>query len=102
MPTFDNATYLDRYAQSLMGVYGRPKAVLARGQGCYVWDVEGNRYLDLLAGIAVNALGHGHPAVVGALSRQAASLIHVSNFCLLYTSDAADELTRVDLGARRI
>src|SRR5674476_708884 len=80
MPALDNVTYLDRYAQSLMGVYGRPKAVLARGQGCYVWDVEGNRYLDLLAGIAVNALGHAHPAVVGALSRQAASLIHVSNF----------------------
>jgi len=61
-------------------VYGRPKAVLTRGQGCYVWDADGNRYLDLLAGIAVNALGHGHPAVVDALCRQAASLIHVSNF----------------------
>src|SRR5450631_1753085 len=80
MPALDNATYLDRYAQSLMGVYGRPKAVLTRGQGCYVWDADGNRYLDLLAGIAVNALGHGHPAVVDALCRQAASLIHVSNF----------------------
>jgi acetylornithine and succinylornithine aminotransferases len=80
MPTFDNATYLDRYAQSLMGVYGRPKAVLTRGEGCYVWDADGNRYLDLLAGIAVNALGHGHPAVVDALCKQAASLIHVSNF----------------------
>jgi acetylornithine/N-succinyldiaminopimelate aminotransferase len=80
MPALDNATYLDRYAQSLMGVYGRPKAVLTRGQGCYVWDADGNRYLDLLAGIAVNALGHGHPAVVEALCRQAGSLIHVSNF----------------------
>src|SRR5665648_81850 len=80
MPALDNMTYLDRYAQSLMGVYGRPKAVLTRGEGCYVWDADGNRYLDLLAGIAVNALGHRHPAVVGALCRQAASLIHVSNF----------------------
>jgi acetylornithine aminotransferase len=80
MPALDNAAYLDRYAQSLMGVYGRPKAVLTRGQGCYVWDADGKRYLDLLAGIAVNALGHGHPAVVDALCRQAASLIHVSNF----------------------
>jgi acetylornithine/N-succinyldiaminopimelate aminotransferase len=80
MPALDNATYLDRYAHSLMGVYGRPKAVLTRGQGCYVWDADGNRYLDLLAGIAVNALGHGHPAVVEALCRQASSLIHVSNF----------------------
>jgi len=80
MTALDNATYLDRYAQSLMGVYGRPKAVMTRGQGCYVWDADGNRYLDLLAGIAVNVLGHGHPAVVDALCRQAASLIHVSNF----------------------
>ena len=80
MPVLDNANYLERYAQSLMGVYGRPKAVLTRGQGCYVWDADGNRYLDLLAGIAVNALGHGHPAVVDALCRQGASLIHVSNF----------------------
>ena len=80
MQGLSNATYLDRYAHSLMGVYGRPKAVLTRGQGCYVWDADGNRYLDLLAGIAVNALGHGHPAVVDALCRQAASLIHVSNF----------------------
>jgi len=80
MTALGNATYLDRYARSLMGVYGRPKAVLTRGHGCYVWDADGNRYLDLLAGIAVNALGHGHPAVVDALCRQAASLIHVSNF----------------------
>jgi acetylornithine/N-succinyldiaminopimelate aminotransferase len=80
MPALDTATYLDRYAQSMMGVYGRPKTVLTRGEGCYVWDVDGFRYLDLLAGIAVNALGHGHPAVVGAICRQAASLIHVSNF----------------------
>jgi len=80
MPALDTASYLDRYAQSMMGVFGRPKTVLTRGEGCYVWDADGNRYLDLLAGIAVNALGHGHPAVVGAVCQQAASLIHVSNF----------------------
>ena len=79
-PVLDNATYLDRYEHSLMGVFGRPKAVLTRGEGCYVWDADGKRYLDLLAGIAVNSLGHGHPAVVDAISKQAASLIHVSNF----------------------
>ena len=76
----DNATYLDRYAHSMMGVYGRPKTVLTRGEGCYVWDGDGNRYLDLLAGIAVNVLGHGHPALVAAVSKQAKSLIHASNF----------------------
>ncbi len=79
-PAPDNATYLDRYEHSLMGVFGRPKTVLTRGEGCYVWDADGKRYLDLLAGIAVNSLGHGHPAVVDAISKQAASLIHVSNF----------------------
>ncbi len=80
MPALDTATYLDRYAHSLMGVFGRPKTVLTRGEGCYVWDADGNRYLDLLGGIAVNALGHGHPALVGAIHEQAASMIHVSNF----------------------
>src|ERR1035438_1266068 len=80
MADLENATYLERYARSMMGVYGRPKTVLTRGQGCYVWDGDGNRYLDLLPGIAVNVLGHGHPAVVGAICQQAASLIHVSNF----------------------
>jgi len=79
-PAVDSATYLDRYAHSVMGVFGRPKAVLTRGEGCYVWDADGKRYLDLLAGIAVNALGHGHPDVVDAVCKQAASLIHVSNF----------------------
>jgi acetylornithine aminotransferase len=80
MSVLDNATYLDRYARSMIGVFGRPKTVLTRGEGCYVWDADGKRYLDLLAGIAVNALGHGHPALVDAVCTQAASMIHVSNF----------------------
>jgi len=80
MSATETEKYLDRYAHSMMRVFGRPKTVLTRGEGCYVWDVDGKRYLDLLAGIAVNALGHGHPEVTGAVSRQAAALIHVSNF----------------------
>jgi acetylornithine/N-succinyldiaminopimelate aminotransferase len=80
MPVLDTETYLDRYAHSMIPVFGRPKTVLTRGEGCYVWDADGKRYLDLLAGIAVNALGHGHPAVVEAIGKQAASMIHVSNF----------------------
>ena len=52
--------------------------------GCHVWDVDGNRYLDLVGGIAVNALGHGHPALVSAISKQAGEAIHVSN---LFTSE---------------
>jgi acetylornithine/N-succinyldiaminopimelate aminotransferase len=70
----------ERYAGSLMNTFGPPKLVLARGEGCYVWDADGNRYLDLLGGIAVNALGHGHPALVGAVTDQLRTLGHVSNF----------------------
>jgi acetylornithine/N-succinyldiaminopimelate aminotransferase len=78
--TVDELTWNDRYAASLMNTFGPPKRVLVRGEGCYVWDDEGRRYLDLLAGIAVNALGHAHPAVVETLTRQASTLGHVSNF----------------------
>jgi len=69
-----------RYAAAVMDTYGPPRLVLSHGRGSYVWDVDGNRYLDLLAGIAVNALGHAHPAVVATLARQAGRLGHVSNF----------------------
>jgi acetylornithine aminotransferase len=63
-----------------MNTFGPPKLVLARGEGAYVWDTDGNRYLDLLGGIAVNALGHAHPALVGAVTDQLRTLGHVSNF----------------------
>jgi acetylornithine/N-succinyldiaminopimelate aminotransferase len=69
-----------RYATSMMNTFGPPKLVLQRGDGAYVWDADGNRYLDLLGGIAVNALGHNHPALVGAITRQLQTLGHVSNF----------------------
>jgi acetylornithine aminotransferase len=69
-----------RYAASLMNTFGPPKLVLTRGEGPYVWDADGRRYLDLLGGIAVNALGHGHPALVGAVTDQLNTLGHVSNF----------------------
>src|SRR3954453_7209074 len=69
-----------RYAGALMNTFGPPKLVLARGEGPYVWDADGNRYLDLLGGIAVNALGHAPPALVGAVTEQLRTLGHVSNF----------------------
>ncbi|TWE12471.1 acetylornithine transaminase [Rudaeicoccus suwonensis] len=78
-----NDALLQRYSDSVLGVFGVPPLVLERGEGCYVWDVDGRRYLDLLGGIAVNALGHGHPALVAAVSRQVATALHVSN---LFTS----------------
>jgi acetylornithine/N-succinyldiaminopimelate aminotransferase len=71
---------LDRYAHSMMNTFGPPKRVFVRGEGCYVWDANGRRYLDLLAGIAVNALGHAHPTVLSAITGQIATLGHVSNF----------------------
>ena len=69
-----------RYPHAVMNTFGPPRLALARGEGCYVWDEEGNRYLDLLGGIAVNSLGHGHPALVQAVTEQLQTLGHVSNF----------------------
>ncbi len=76
---------LERYQRCLLGVFGRPQLVLDHGDGAWVWDVDGRRYLDLLGGLAVNALGHGHPALVAAVADQAARMVHISNF---YTSPA--------------
>ena len=69
-----------RYADAVMNTFGAPRLVLARGEGAWVWDEDGNRYLDLLGGIAVNSLGHGHPALVEAVTAQLRTLGHVSNF----------------------
>ncbi|GAA2144942.1 acetylornithine transaminase [Nocardioides koreensis] len=73
-------TWQDRYAGALMNTFGPPKLVLERGQGAHVWDTEGKEYVDLLGGIAVNALGHGHPALVQAVTDQLGTLGHISNF----------------------
>jgi len=72
----------ERYAASIMPNYGQPPAALSHGQGCWVWDADGERYLDLIAGIAVSSLGHAHPAVVSAVTRQVAALAHTSNLFL--------------------
>ncbi|WP_461163313.1 acetylornithine transaminase [Arthrobacter sp. R4-81] len=74
------AEWLARYSSSLIGVFGTPQRVLVRGAGCLVWDADGKEYLDLLGGIAVNALGHAHPFVTSVISSQLATLGHVSNF----------------------
>ncbi|AWB92509.1 acetylornithine transaminase [Aeromicrobium chenweiae] len=70
----------ERYESAVMNTFGTPARMLVRGEGAYVWDADGTRYLDLLAGIAVNALGHGHPAIVEAVTRQLTTLGHTSNF----------------------
>jgi len=63
-----------------MTTYGRLPIALSHGQGCYVWDTEGRKYLDALGGIAVNTLGHNHPDLVAALQDQVTRLIHTSNY----------------------
>src|SRR3954464_945043 len=87
--TDTGSTYSERYAASLMNTFGPPKLVLARGEGAHVWDIDGNEYVDLLGGIAVNALGHAHPAIIEAVTRQLGTLGHISNF---FTSTPQVEL----------
>src|SRR6186713_1328574 len=67
-------------------VFGPPQVMFVRGRGTELWDVDGRRYLDFLGGLAVTSLGHSHPAVTEAISRQADTLLHVSNF---FSNDAA-------------
>jgi len=74
-----NAEIVELTHQHLVNVYGCLPLALARGEGAYLYDVEGKRYLDFFCGLAVTSLGHCHPAVVGAIKRQAETLIHVSN-----------------------
>ena len=69
-----------RFTESMMGSLALPQRMLERGDGCWVWDVDGKRYLDFLAGIAVNSLGHAHPALIAAVTRQIGTLAHVSNY----------------------
>ncbi len=88
-----------RYADSLMNTFGTPQRVLVRGEGAYVWDADGARYLDLLAGIAVNALGHAHPAVIKAVGEQLGTLGHVSNFFATEPQIALAERLLALLGA---
>ncbi|MET8818879.1 acetylornithine transaminase [Streptomyces rochei] len=74
-----NEELTGRWQGALMNNYGTPRLPLVRGEGSRLWDADGKEYLDFVGGIAVNALGHAHPAVVEAVSRQIASLGHVSN-----------------------
>ena len=64
---------------AMMPVYGRCEVAPVRGDGCYLYDAQGREWLDFAAGIAVNALGHGHPHLIGAIQKQAATLMHISN-----------------------
>ncbi|MCX5556284.1 acetylornithine transaminase [Streptomyces sp. NBC_00038] len=74
-----NQELTQRWQGSLMDNYGTPRLPLVRGEGTRLWDADGKEYLDFVGGIAVNALGHAHPAIVEAVSKQIGSLGHVSN-----------------------
>ncbi|MFN2452042.1 MAG: acetylornithine transaminase [Candidatus Dormibacteria bacterium] len=83
----------EREATVLMSTYARQPVVLVRGVGCEVVDDEGGRYLDLVAGIAVNVLGHRHPALLAAIRDQSEQLVHVSN--LYYTEPQLEVAERI-------
>ena len=72
--------WIERAEKNLIKTYGRYPLVAVRGEGCRLWDVEGKSYLDFVAGVAVNNLGHCHPKVVAALRDQAGQMLHCSNF----------------------
>jgi len=95
------SAYRDRFATAMMKTIPAPLAVVARGQGARVWDVDGTEYLDFLAGIAVNSLGHAHPVFVDAVSTQAATLAHISNyFASPPELELAERLLRLTGGQR--
>ncbi len=73
-------SWQDDAGRDLVRSFGDRMAMFVRGEGAYLWDADGKRYLDFLAGIAVNSLGHAHPVFVEAISSQAATLAHVSNY----------------------
>jgi acetylornithine aminotransferase/acetylornithine/N-succinyldiaminopimelate aminotransferase len=83
-------------AKLLLPTYERQPILFTRGQGVYLWDSEGKRYLDFLSGIGVNALGHNHPAIQSVIKKQASRLIHVSNlFFHDYQAELAKMLTQI-------
>ncbi len=95
-PAIDDAEIKQLDGEYLLNVYARLPITIARGQGMRVWDADGKEYLDFLAGIAVNVLGHCHPRMVKAIQEQAATLIHTSGY--YYTAPIAklaEKLVRV-------
>ncbi len=90
-PPASSEQWTARYSAALMNTFGTPRRVLVRGEGPYVWDADGRRYLDLLGGIAVTVLGHAHPTLTAAISAQLGTLGHVSNFFATPTQVALAE-----------
>ncbi len=100
MLKYDTIDHLDQ--TYVMQTYRRLPALMVQGAGCHLWDNRGNEYLDLLAGVAVCGLGHCHPAVVAAITRQAQQLMHVSNLLLTAPqAQLAEKLCRLS-GMERV
>ena len=91
-----NSEWISVYQDNLLGVFGQPQACFTHGQGTRVWDTDGKEYLDLLGGIAVNALGYAHPEIVKTIGEQAGRFTHVSNFFTTHQQvEAAGAVKRV-------
>jgi acetylornithine/N-succinyldiaminopimelate aminotransferase len=96
-----NAEVIARNAAHEIGVYARQPVAFVRGRGAELWDADGKRYLDFFAGLAVNNLGHCHPAVVSAVREQSATLLHASNvYHTLPAGELAALLCRVSFAER--
>jgi len=94
--------WIARGDKHIATTYGRYPLVAVKGSGCWLWDADGNKYLDFLAGVAVNNLGHCHPAVVQALQQQAETLIHCSNYYHIPTQIELAELLCANSFADRV
>ena len=79
MPRVHGSTRSSPSRSVVASTYGTPQRVLVRGEGCWVWDADARRYLDLLGGLATTSLGHAHPLLVSTVTAQLATLGHVSN-----------------------
>jgi len=96
-----NQSIIERAEKVIMNTYGRFPIALVKGDGCWVYDADGKKYLDLVAGIAVNVLGHSHPRLAKVIAEQAARLIHVSNLYHIPSQiDLAEALTRSSFADR--
>ena len=97
----DSASARQLASKHLFANYGERDLVLVRGEGARVWDAEGHEYTDFLAGISVNNLGHCHPAVTEAITRQATTLVHCSNLYLIpQQAELAEMLCGVSFAER--
>ena len=89
----DAKLILERDSEHLLPVYARYPAVMEHGTGVYLFDSSGNRYLDLMAGLGVNALGHAHPRMVAAMADQAGKIVHLSpQYASRYPGELAERL----------